>query len=91
MRTALPIEVRNLTNGPVQLQWVEAIVQKPKGQCDPAYLHSERILPLQRIPARGRINLVIPMTLASEAPDACQGVKFPLRYLTRVNVLEGRR
>ncbi len=87
MRTALPIEVRNLTDGPVQLQWVEAIVQEPKGACDQTYLHTERIWPRQRIPAHGQINLVMPVTLAIEAPDSCQGVKFPLRYRTRVNVL----
>lgn len=91
VRTALPIEVRNLRNGPVQLQWVEAIVRRPNGRCAAAYLQAERILPGQRIPARGRINLQIPLTLAPEAPDSCQGVRFPLLYRTRVNVLGGGR
>ena len=91
MRTALPIQVRNLTDGPVQLRWVEANVRPPDGSCDPTYLHTERIWPRQRIPARARINLVMPVTLATEAPDSCQGVRFPLRYRTRVNVLGVRR
>ena len=52
-----------------------------------ANLHAEQIWPRQRIPARARIDLVMPITLASEAADCCQGVTFPLRYRTRVNVL----
>jgi hypothetical protein len=91
VRTALPIKVRNLTAGPVKLQWVEATVGETKGACGAAYLNTERIWPRQRIPARGRINLVIPITLASQAPDSCQGVKFPLLYRTRVNVLGSGR
>jgi hypothetical protein len=88
--TPLPIEVRNLTDGPVRLQWVRAIVRQPDGECDPAYLHAEQIWPRQRIPAHGRIDLVMPITLAAEASDGCQGVTFPLRYRTRVNVLGAR-
>ncbi len=91
VRTALPIQVRNLTNGPVQLRWVEANVSRPNRRCAAAYLQTERILPRQRIPARRRINLQIPLTLAPEAPDSCQGVRFPLTYRTRVNVLGVRR
>jgi hypothetical protein len=89
--TLLPLEVRNLTDGPVRLRWVQAIVRQPNGVCDPAYLQAQQIWPRQRIPARGRLNLQMPITLASEAPDACQGVKFPLRYRTRVNVLRAGR
>lgn len=85
--TPLPIRVRNLTDGPVRLRWVRAIVDQPDGDCDPGYLDTEQIFPRQRIPAGGRIDLQIPVTLASEAPDGCQGVTFPLRYRTRVNVL----
>jgi hypothetical protein len=87
MTTAVPIRVRNLTDGPVKLRWVRAKVQQPDGDCDPGYVHAEQIFPRQRIPAGGRIDLQIPVTLASEAPDGCQGVTFPLRYRTRVNVL----
>jgi hypothetical protein len=75
----------------VQLRWVRAIVRQPDGECDPPYLHAQQIWPRQRIPAHGRINLAMPITLASEAPDGCQGVKFPLRYRTRVNVLRAGR
>jgi hypothetical protein len=89
--TPLPLEVRNLTNGPVRLQWVRAIVDQPNGNCDPGYLHAQQIWPRQRIPARGLIALEMPLTLAPEAPDGCQGVTFPLRYRTRVNVLGARR
>jgi hypothetical protein len=85
--TPLPIRVRNLTDGPVRLRWVRAKVRQPDGDCDPAYLHTEQIWPRQRIPADGRIDLEMPITLASEAPDGCQGATFPLRYRTRVNVL----
>lgn len=84
---SLPIQVRNRTRGPVRLQWVQAIVGQPSRACDSAYLHVEQIWPQRRIPGRGRIDLVMPITLASEAPDGCQGVRFPLRYRTRVNVL----
>ncbi|HSD23320.1 MAG TPA: hypothetical protein VLB79_03250 [Solirubrobacterales bacterium] len=87
----LPIRVRNLTNGPVLLQWVEAIVRRPNGRCGPRYLQTERIVPQQRIPAHGRIDLQMPITLTNEAPDGCQNVIFPLSYRTRVNVLRARR
>jgi hypothetical protein len=87
MTTPLPIRVRNLTDGPVRLRWVRAIVDQPDAACAPGYLHAEQIFPRQRIPAGGRIDLEIPLTLAPEAPDSCQGVTFPLRYRTRVNVL----
>ena len=91
MTAVLPIRVRNLTDGPVRLRWVRARVLQPDGDCDPAYLHTEQIWPRQRIPAHGRIDLVMPITLASEAPDGCQSVTFPLRYRTRVNVLGAGR
>jgi hypothetical protein len=91
MTAVLPIRVRNLTDGPVRLRWVRAKVRQPDGDCDPAYLHTEQIWPRQRIPAHGRIDLVMPITLASEAPDGCQSVTFPLRYRTRVNVLGAGR
>jgi hypothetical protein len=84
---SLPIQVRNRTRGPVRLQWVRAIVGQPRGACNGGYLHVEQIWPQRRIPGRGLIDLVMPITLADEAPDACQGVRFPLRYQTRVNVL----
>jgi hypothetical protein len=85
--TALPIRVLNLTDGPVRLRWVRTRVRQPDGDCAPGYLHAEQIWPRQRIPAHGRLDLEVPLTLAPEAPDGCQGVKFPLRYRTRVNVL----
>jgi hypothetical protein len=88
MSASLPIRVRNLTDGPVRLRWVRTIVRQPVGDCDPAYLHAEQIFPRQRIPARGRLDLVVPLTLDGAAPDGCQGVRFPLRYRTRVNVLK---
>jgi hypothetical protein len=87
MTTALPIRVRNLTDGPVKLRWVRTIVDQPGGVCDPGYLHAEQITPRERIPANGRLLLEVPLTLDSAAPDGCQGVRFPLRYRTRVNVL----
>jgi hypothetical protein len=89
--TLLPLEVRNLTDRPVRLQWVRAIVLQPNGACDPAYLQTEQIWPRQRIPAHALINLRMPIALSSAAPDGCQGVKFPLRYRTRVNVFRAGR
>lgn len=89
--TLLPLEVLNLTDGPVRLQWVRAIVLQPNGACDPAYLQTQQIWPRRRIPAHARINLRMPITLSSAAPDGCQGVKFPLRYRTHVNVFRAGR
>jgi hypothetical protein len=85
--TSLPIRVRNLTGGPVRLQWVQAIVGRPNLNCDPANLHVLKIWPAQRLPAHARIDLVMPVTLEADAGDACQGERFPLSYRTRVNVL----
>ena len=90
--TALvPIRVRNLTDGPVQLRWVRTRVLPPDVECDPANLHAEQIWPRQRIPAGARIDLGVPVTLDADAGDFCQGATFPLRYRTRVNVLGVRR
>jgi hypothetical protein len=85
--TPLPIRVRNRTDGPVRLQWVRAIVGEPSAGCDPSYLQAARIDPHRRIPPRGSIDLVMPLTLSSEAPDGCQDAIFPFLYRTRVNVL----
>ena len=85
--TLLPIQVRNRTDGPVRLRWVRAIVGQPTPGCDPGYLRTERINPRRRIPARGRINLEMPIMLSNEAPDGCQDAIFPFLYRTRVNVL----
>lgn len=85
--TALPIRVRNLTDGPVKLQWVRTRVRPPDVACDPANLHAEQIWPRQRIPAGARIDLAVPVTLDADAGDFCQDATFPLRYRTRVNVL----
>ena len=87
LTTVVPIQVRNLTNGPVKLQWVRTNVRPPDVDCDPANLHTEQITPRQRIPAGARIDLAVPVTLDADAGDFCQGAKFPLRYRTRVNVL----
>ncbi len=64
-----------------------AIVGEPTSGCDPGYLRTERINPRRRIPARGRINLEMPIMLSNEAPDGCQDAIFPFLYRTRVNVL----
>ena len=85
--TALPIRVRNRTDGPVRLRWVRAIVGEPTAGCDPRYLQAARIDPRVRIPRRGRIDLEMPITLSNEAPDGCQDAIFPFLYRTRVNVL----
>lgn len=92
MTALMPIRVRNLTDGPVRLQWVRTNVRQPDVDCDPANLHTEQITPRRLIPARARIDLVVPVTLDADAGDSCQGARFPLRYRTRVNVLgAGRR
>jgi hypothetical protein len=91
MTTVLPIRVRNLTNRPVELLWVQTNVRPPDVKCDPANLHTEQIWPRQRILAGARIDLVVPVTLDADAGDFCQGATFPLRYRTRVNVLGARR
>jgi hypothetical protein len=83
----LPIRVRNLTDGPVKLRWVRTKVQQTGGSCDGSYLHTEQVTPRQRIPARGRLDLQVPVTLDAAAPDLCQGATFPLEYRTRVNVI----
>jgi hypothetical protein len=87
LTTVVPIRVRNLTDGPVQLRWIRTKVRPPDVECDPANLHVEQIWPRQRIPAGARIDLGVPVTLDADAGDFCQGARFPLRYRTRVNVL----
>jgi hypothetical protein len=85
--TALPIRVRNRTDGPVRLQWVRANVGEPTAGCDPGHLQIERITPRVRIPAGARVDPEMPITLSNEAPDGCQDATFPFLYRTRVNVL----
>ncbi len=85
--TPLQIRVRNRTAGPVRLRWVRAVVSRPNAGCDPRYLQTEQIDPHQRIPALGRIDLEMPITLSADAPDGCQDAIFPILYRTRVNVL----
>jgi hypothetical protein len=91
MTADLPIRVRNLTDGPVELRWVRTKVRPADVECDPANLHTEQIWPRQRIPAGARIDLVVPVTLDADAGNFCQGATFPLRYRTRVNVLGAGR
>lgn len=91
MTVDMPIRVRNLTDGPVQLRWVRTNVRPADVECDPGNLHTEQIWPRQRIPAGARIDLVVPVTLDADAGDFCQGATFPLRYHTRVNVLGAGR
>ena len=83
----LPIRVRNLTDGPVRLRWVRTKVQQTGGSCDRSWLHTEQVTPRQLIPARGRLDLQVPVMLDPAAPDLCQGATFPLKYRTRVNVI----
>jgi len=87
MTGSLPIQVRNLTDGPVRLRWVRTRVRQPDVDCDPANLHAEQITPRVRIPVGASVDLVVPVTLDRDAGDFCQGATFPLRYRTRVNVL----
>ena len=87
MTASMPIRVRNLTDGPIRLRWVRTNVRQADVDCDPANLHVEQITPRVRIPARGSIDLLVPVTLDRDAGDFCQSARFPLRYRTRVNVI----
>ncbi len=83
-QTTLQVQVRNRTDGPVRVRWVEANVDRAGPECASGWLQTERIRPRARIPAGARLRLEIPVALAASAPNGCQNATFPLRYRARV-------
>jgi hypothetical protein len=81
--TLLNATARNRTDRPVRLGWVKTRVRNPVAGCDRLDLHAAHIRPATVIPPHGVLPLQIPVTMAATTTDACQGARFPLRFLAR--------
>jgi hypothetical protein len=86
----LHARARNRAPRPVKLMRVKARVRSGVPGCGRRYLRTKRIHPRRIISPHRKRRLRIKVHLRAAAPDACQGVRFRLRYRTRVLPI-GRR
>jgi len=80
----LRARARNRAPRPVRLVWVKARVRSPAPGCGRKYLRTKRAKPRRVIPPHRKRRVRIRVKLRGSAPDACQGVRFRLRYRARV-------
>jgi len=80
-RRELAVRLANGHRFALRITMLRVAVRRPAPGCDPKNLivkrrNRTRLL----IPARGRAHVKLPVRLRVSAADACQGVRFPLRF-----------
>lgn len=78
VRTTLGVVVRNRSGRPVRVRLVEARVRRPVRACPTTVLRIDAARPGRVLRPGARTVVRLPVRLHRAAPDACQGVTFPL-------------
>lgn len=80
----LPTTVRNTTAEALRLIWVKTLDWGASDVCRGRYIRAKRVRPRVLIKPGHPERIRIPVRLKAEAPDACEGARFPLEFRTRV-------
>jgi hypothetical protein len=76
----MPVLVRNPASFAVRVTRVTARVSSASRACRARNVWIARFAGSTRIPAHGRIRLYLSSGMRSTAPNACQGVRFPVTF-----------
>jgi hypothetical protein len=79
-RATVRIRVKNPNAFPILLKKVKAKVHSPQPGCSSRRVRTKPWKGSRRISPHGRIYLHLRVRMVRGAPDACQGVRFQLRY-----------
>jgi hypothetical protein len=79
----LRIRVRNTGSSAIILTRIRTTVGDAAPGCVSQNLHVRRFRGALRVPAHGMVRVQVRVRLSERAPDACQGVRFPLAYSGR--------
>jgi len=81
-RRSIDLEVMNPNGREVTVTDVAVTVTAEQAGCPANALQVGRISPALTVPATSSRTTALPVTLAADAPDACQGAGFSLHYAT---------
>lgn len=76
----LVLTVTNPQHFAIAVTSITAAVGTPRAGCDATNLTVGAFSSNLTVPAGGHASVQVPVTLASAAPDSCQGAEFPLTY-----------
>ncbi len=76
----LVLRVRNYQRFPITLRWVGVKVRRPSRRCAASNLQIHPFNGHRRIAARRWVRLRLRVFMKRTAPNACQGIRFPLTY-----------
>jgi len=79
----MTVVVRNRTNEPLELHRVSTRVADAAPGCPAGSLVVRRFRGDRIVPARGSVRVRVRVRLRRSAPDACQGVRFPLAFVAK--------
>jgi len=79
---SIELQVANPNGREVTVTDVAVTVTADQDGCPAATLEVGRMPASISVPASGSSTTTLPVTLAADAPDACQGASFTLRYAT---------
>ncbi len=82
-RTTIQVRVKNPNAVPILLRKVKAKVRSPQPGCSSRRVRTTPWKGSRRITPHGYIHLRMRVRMLRGAPDACQGVRFELRYRAR--------
>jgi hypothetical protein len=67
------------------LHSIRAWAKEASAPCPAELLTVRRRRMRERLPALGRVRVHLPVLLSEDAPDACEGATWPLRFHARVS------
>jgi hypothetical protein len=76
----LVLTVSNAEPFAIVVTSISTAVAAPSAGCKAAYLTVAAWTGALAVPGRAKAQVTVPVTLAHAAPDACQGMVFPLLY-----------
>ncbi len=79
----LRIRVRNSGSSAIVLTRIRTTVGDAAPGCASQNLHVRRFRGALRVPAHGKMRVQVRVRMSEQAPDACQGARFPLAYSGR--------
>jgi hypothetical protein len=77
--TDLRVRVHNRSHSEFILRSLRTNVRSGAEGCDRSNLKTGKLRRPKTVPAEGNLKLRVPVTMVLQAPDECQGVRFPLK------------
>ena len=81
--TIYEVKIRNNLKHRVKMRSVKAKVGDASAVCPRSLVRAKKVRTTKALRARRTRRVQMEVTLLPEAPDVCQGAKFPVRYKAR--------